>query len=94
MKAQDLTELLESGEKTPDSFSPMIYTVTSVLLANRKTSISSSRQSKKCQNIHPVTTASEKCPKHPSYRHGNRKKPQTSILSSRQPKNAQNFLWM
>ena len=34
------------------------------------TSILSSRQLKKAQNIHPVVTATGKMPKHPSCRHG------------------------
>ena len=53
------------------------------MLANRKTFILSSRQSKKAQNINPVVTATGKMPKHQSCRHGNWKRPKTSILSSR-----------
>ena len=45
----------------------------------------------KPENIHSIVTAIEKSPKHPSYRHGNWKKPKTSILSSRQLKKAQNI---
>ena len=42
-------------------------------------------------SIHSIVTATEKSPKHPSCRHGNRKNAKTSILSPRQSKNTQNM---